>query len=176
MGRRLTIALLASGLLVVAMAGNANGGAASGIRGVLLDTTCAGPCTPCSAASPCPPPCPPCTARVCPERQRGAAIPCPAARSICADCGTQPQPYTGADAHVVVRRVSNGKVVARRAPTDGKFAVRLGRGRYRVHGFVSQPCWQGTTQTVSVHRSAFTTVELAVRNTCVVTPQASRRQ
>src|SRR5947208_12539402 len=124
MGRRLTIALLAAGLVLLALTAGASGGAPSGIRGVLLNTTCPGACTPCTATSPCPQPCPPCTAKICPERPPSYSIPCPAGRSICAGCATQPQPYTGPGAHVVVRRLSSGKVVARRAPTDGKFAVR----------------------------------------------------
>jgi hypothetical protein len=173
MGRRATIALAAIGLLVLALSGSAGGHSASGIRGVLLDTTCPGPCTPCTAQSPCVPPCPPCTARICPERPSSAAIACPAARSICAGCTSQPQPYAGAGGHVVVRRVSSGEVVARRAPTDGKFAIRLAPGHYRVHGFVAQPCWHGDTQNVVVHADAFTTVSIPVQNACVAAPQRS---
>jgi hypothetical protein len=172
MGRRAIMVLTAPFLLAFAASASA-GHSASGIRGVLLNTTCPGPCTVCGGASTCPP-CPPCTAQVCPARPAHAAIVCPAARTraVCAGCGVEPQPYTGPDAHVVVRRVSTGDVVARRAPTDGKFSVRLGPGRYRVHGFVAASCWQGETRRITVHRSAFTTVELAVRNACVVTPQA----
>src|SRR5882724_4079878 len=122
MGRRLTTALAATGLLILAISGSAGG----------------------HAASPCPPPCPPCTTQICPQRPtQDAAIPCPASSSICAGCAPQPQPYTGPNAHVVVRRVSNGDVVVRRAPTDGNFKVRLAPGHYRVHGFVSESCWQG---------------------------------
>jgi hypothetical protein len=72
---------------------------------------------------------------------------------------------------VVVRRLSNGDVVARRAPTDGKFAVRLAPGHYRVHGFVAQSCWQGATQNVVVHANDFTSVSIPVHNACVVAPQ-----
>ena len=171
MGKRPITALATTGLLILAISGSAGGHASSGIRGVLLDTTCPGPCTVCTAANPCPPPCPPCTTQICPERPQNAAIPCPAARSICADCGTQPQPYAGSDAHVVVRRLSNDHVVARLAPTDGKFAVRLAPGRYRVHGFVAQQCWQGTTVKVVVEAGAFTSVGIPVHNDCVLAPQ-----
>ncbi len=171
MARRVTTALAATGLLILAISGSAGGHATSGIRGVLLDTTCAGACTPCAAASPCPPPCPPCTTQICPERPAGAAIACPAARSICAGCAPQSQPYTGSNAHVVVRRVSNSAVVARRAPADGNFKIRLARGHYRVHGFVSESCWKGETQQVAVHAGSFTALSLAVHNNCVVTPQ-----
>jgi hypothetical protein len=170
------MALVATGLLVVAMSGTATGGARSGIRGVLLDTTCAGACTPCTAASPCPPPCPPCSEQPCPLRPSAAAIPCPAGRAICAGCATDPQPYTGPDAHVVIRRVSNGHVVARRAPTDGKFAARLAPGRYLVHGYVAESCWKGTTETVRVNEGAFTSAGLPVHNDCVVSPQPSARR
>jgi hypothetical protein len=173
MARRLTTALAATGLLVLAISGSAGGHASSGIRGVLLDTTCAGACTPCAAASPCPPPCPPCTTGICPARpNQDAAIPCPASSSICTGCTPQSQPYTGPNAHVVVRRVSNGAVVKRRAPTDGNFKIRLARGHYRVHGFVSESCWQGETQQVAVHAGSFTALSLAVHNNCVATPQA----
>jgi hypothetical protein len=172
MGRRLTAALAATGLLILAISGIAGGHASSGIRGVLLDTTCAGACTPCAAASPCPPPCPPCTTQICPQRStQDAAIACPASSSICTGCAPQSQPYTGPDAHLVVRRVSNGDVVARRAPTDGNFKIRLAPGHYRVHGFVSESCWQGETQKLAVRSGSFTALSLAVHNNCVVTPQ-----
>jgi hypothetical protein len=71
----------------------------------------------------------------------------------------------------VVRRISNDHVVARRAPTDGNFKLRLAPGHYRVHGYVSESCWQGETQKVAVHRGSFSVVSLAVHNDCVVTPQ-----
>jgi hypothetical protein len=172
MVRRAISALATAGLLTIAAAGSAGGHTASGIRGVLLDTTCAGPCIACTAANPCPPPCPPCTAHVCPERPAQASIACPAqSHAICANCGTQPQPYTGPDAHVVIRRVSSGDVVARRAPSDGKFSARLAPGRYRVHGFVAEQCWKGTTEKVTVHAGAFESVSLPVHNDCVAAPQ-----
>jgi hypothetical protein len=72
---------------------------------------------------------------------------------------------------VVVRRLPNLKVVARRAPTDGKFAVRLAPGRYRVHGFVVQQCWRGTTLKVVVEAGSFTSVSIPVHNDCVLAPQ-----
>jgi hypothetical protein len=62
--------------------------------------------------------------------------------------------------------------VKRRAPTDGNFKIRLARGHYRVHGFVSESCWQGETQQVAVHAGSFTALSLAVHNNCVATPQA----
>ena len=171
MARRAISALAVAGLLLLAASGSAGGHTRSGIRGVLLDTTCPGPCTACTQANPCPPPCPPCTTRVCPARPANAAIPCPAARAVCAGCGSQPQPYTGPGAHVVIRRVSSGDVIARRAPTDGKFAARLAPGRYRVHGFVAEQCWRGTTERVTVHAGAFTSISIPVHNDCVVAPQ-----
>jgi len=171
MGRRATAILAATSLMLLVTAASAGGHLTSGIRGVLLDTTCPGPCTPCTATSPCPQPCPPCTAQVCPARPAKAAIVCPQADAVCAGCPTQPQPYAGPDAHVVIRKVSSGDVVARRAPTDGKFAARLAPGRYRVHGFVSQSCWQGTTMKVVVGDGAFTSVGIPVHNDCVVSPQ-----
>lgn len=175
MGRRVTTTLAAMGLLMLVISASASAHFASGIRGVLLNTTCPGPCgSPCPAGqSPCVPPCPPCTARICPERpNQDAAIPCPALSSLCTGCAPQLQPYTGPDAHVVVRRVSNGAVVARRAPTDGHFGIRLAPGHYRIHGFVAESCWQGETQQVAVHAGSFTALSLAVHNNCVVTPQA----
>ena len=171
MGRRVTGTLAALGLLMLVMSVSASAYSTSGIRGVLLNTTCAGACTPCGAASPCPPPCPPCTTGVCPARPNQAAYPCPASSSICTGCAPQPQPYTGPNGHVVVRRISDDHVVARRAPTDGNFRIRLAPGHYRVHGYVSETCWQGETQKVAVHRGSFTTVSPAVHNNCVLTPQ-----
>lgn len=103
---------------------------------------------------------------------RNSAIVCPASSSVCNGCVAQPQPqpYTGPNAHVVVRRASDGAVVARRSPTAGHFRIRLGPGAYRVHGFVAEPCWKGQTEDAVVHSESFIRLELDVHNDCVVSP------
>jgi hypothetical protein len=168
MGRRATTSLAAVALIVLSAPGAANGHSRSGIKGVLLNMTCPGPCVP---------PCPPCTAGVCPERStaKASTMPCPASNACAYPCvpAEQPQPYTGPDAHVVVRRISDHRVVARRAPTDGRFRVRLRPGTYRVHGYVAESCWKGETERAVVHRGSFTALSLAVDNTCVVKPQTA---
>jgi hypothetical protein len=170
MGRRVTGTLAAITLVVFFSSLAASGNTSSGIKGVLLNTTCPGPCLP---------PCPPCVAQPCPERssRAGRARPCPAIACPDPCVPTQsPQPYTGPDAHVVVRRVSSGRVVARRAPTDGHFRVRLAPGAYRVHGYVAESCWVGQTQRAVVHAEHFTRLHLAVHNDCVLAPQPAARR
>jgi hypothetical protein len=102
-------------------------GKPSGIKGVLLDATCYGPC----AVNP------------------------------------DPKPYTGDSARLVVRSRPSGDVVARRSPADGRFRLRLPRGRYRVKGYVNDPCWQGEAKKIRVRKHRFRRVRLHVANTCI---------
>src|SRR5437763_11914840 len=120
MARRIATGLvLAGAALVVALGGPAAGRNAGGVKGVLLDATCPGPCTAC-------PPCPGPTARiVCPESQgRRRAIACPAPRSgSAAERSQPPTPYTGPHGHVSVRRLRDLNVVARPRLDSGRFSV-----------------------------------------------------
>ncbi len=171
------LAALAPILLLASLGAPAAAKTRSGVKGALLNTTCPGPCTPTPCACP-PSPCPPCTAKICPERPRPqspALIACPAARAL-DSTAVQPQPYSGPDAHLVVRRTADHKVVARRQPTDGHFRVRLAPGAYQVHGYVAAACWHGETKRVVVQARDFTTLQLDVYNACVVSPQPARKR
>ena len=124
----------------------------SGIKGVVLDTTCYGPCA-------YPPP---------------------------------PSPrYTG-PVTITVQRASNAALVASREASDGRFRIRVKRGRYDVSAVlpnppscqpqpgqvcpaaagaqraVIAPCMTGETKRIQVRRHRFTHVELHVQNTCIV--------
>jgi len=165
-------ALLLSGLALSPGAGAGDTG--TGVRGVLLDATCPGPCT-----------CPPCgPGMVCPEGAAPrAGIPCAAPRRGAAghegsvERGARsipPTPYSGDGARVVVRRASDGKVVAHRAPAGGRFQIRLEPGRYRVHGYVALSCWSGETVPVTVVSGSFARVRIYLRNQCVLGPQQAR--
>lgn len=72
---------------------------------------------------------------------------------------------------MVVRRSSDGKVVARPSVEGGRFAVHLPPGSYRIHGYVAMECWTGETVHVAVTRSHVSFVRLYVRNSCVLAPQ-----
>jgi hypothetical protein len=172
MARRIATGIvLAGAALVLLLGGPAAGSKAGGVKGVLLDSTCPGPCMAC-------PPCPGPTARIiCPASPaRSRAIACPAARGASAAKRSQPPtPYTGPDGHVSIRRLRDMKVVARPQLDGGRFSVHLPPGRYRVHGFVSADCWSGQTVAVKVTKDAFAKVNLYVTNTCVLAPQRARR-
>jgi hypothetical protein len=80
-----------------------------------------------------------------------------------------PPPYAGDDVVVEVRDASNGDLVATAVPHDGRFRVRLGRGRYSVHAEVSDPLWESEPpQTLRVRRDEFAHVELLVWNAAIV--------
>jgi hypothetical protein len=83
-------------------------------------------------------------------------------------CLRRPNPplYTGAGLTVKAHRVRDGRLVAVRRPSDGRFGMRVRRGRYRVSADVAGLCWQGSHRRVRVrHREVH--VRLTVRNTCI---------
>jgi hypothetical protein len=123
----LCLALLAS-LTFPAMVG---AGTATGIRGVVLDATCYGPC------------------RYPPEPL---------------------SPYTGPGLTVAVRSLPDNRLVMRLHPKDGRFAVRVAPGSYRLKARVRQghpPCWQGEAKQVKVLSGQVSRVRLRVANTCI---------
>lgn len=92
-------------------------------------------------------------------------------------CRVPPPPaplYTGPGLTVTVKRLPSHDVVATLHPKDGRFAVEVGPGLYRVLARVEQPspstqpsCWQGSRRKVGlVDQGA--RVRLTVRNRCVV--------
>jgi hypothetical protein len=87
----------------------------------------------------------------------------------------KPEPYTGPDAHVVIRALPERSVVARRAPKQGHFRVRLAPGLYKVRAYVQDStasrvmdCWQGEAKRVRVRKNRFRRVRLHVANVCIV--------
>jgi hypothetical protein len=124
-------------LLVLASVGflsiptGAGAGEATGIKGVVLNATCYGPC------------------RYPPE-------PLP--------------PYTGSGLVVTVRSLPDYQLVAKLYPKDGRFAVKVPPGSYRVRARVGEvpSCWQGEAKTVKVLSGKLSRVRLHVTNTCVV--------
>jgi hypothetical protein len=108
-------------------------------------------------------------------------------------CAEEPPPsplYTG-PVTVTVTRVTDGRLMASKATTDGHFRMRVKRGNYEVSAVppspppceptpqtvcplqaqraaVIAPCLMGDTQPVQVHRHRFSRVELHMRNVCIV--------
>jgi hypothetical protein len=120
----------------------------SGIRGVVLNSTCPGPCTTC---------------------------PCTTCLGPCAYPAPPPPTYSG-ESTVTIRRAGDGTTVATVTPVNGSFRVRLRRGWYDVTAAAGvgpaaampSGCWQGETVRVRVRRHRFTHVELHVANYCIV--------
>jgi hypothetical protein len=129
--RRAFVALVlaaCSACAVLAPASGAGGG--TGIRGVVLNATCYGPCR-------YPPP--------------------------------PPSPYTGTGLGVKVRSLPTNELVARLHPADGRFAVKLSPGWYRLKARVDQapPCWRGEARRAQVADGQLTRVRLRVANECI---------
>ena len=105
-------------------------GEAIGIRGVVLDATCYGPC------------------RYPPQPL---------------------SPYAGPGLAVVVRSLPDTELVARLHPTDGRFAVKLAPGWYRLKARVGQDrsCWRGEARKVQVLSGELARVRLRVANECI---------
>lgn len=92
-------------------------------------------------------------------------------------CNKPPPPaplYTGPGLTVTVRDLSTHQIVATLHPKDGRFAVHVGPGLYRVHAKISQPspsaqpsCWQGSHRKVGIVDQGVH-VRLTVRNLCIV--------
>jgi hypothetical protein len=107
------------------------------------------------------------------------------------DCRTPPSAYAGSIT-ITVTRPSDGRQVASRTTTDGKFRLRVKRGLYDVTAaaptppaceptpetvcpldasqpaVIVRPCVEGETKQVRVRRHRMTRVELNVQNVCVV--------
>ena len=128
--RRAAAAVLLLGGLAAALPASAPGANGSRISGVVVNTTCPGPCL-------YPPPPPPA--------------------------------YTGPGLTVRVKRARTGAVVATRHPDDGRFTVRVGPGRYRVHAWIAGGgCWRGSATAVRAPAGAIARVRLGVYNACIV--------
>lgn len=129
--RKAILALLAMSLLALAAPPAVAGtGEATGIRGVVLDATCYGPCR-------YPPP--------------------------------PLSPYTGSGLTVAVRSLSDNELVAVLHPKDGRFAIRLVPGWYRLKARVGQEpsCWRGEARRAQVLSGQVTRVRLRVANECI---------
>jgi hypothetical protein len=148
----------------------------SGVRGTVLDTTCASGCE-----AECPPP-PVCRGpHACTQR----VIACPLSRSqlrseslVCTQAGCPGPPivryplYEGEAATVLVRRAGAAKPMMRVPVSGGHFDARLGPGRYVLRVHVAEPCWTGTRETVTVPTSGFAAATLEVNDGCVMHPDA----
>ncbi len=148
----------------------------SGVRGTVLDTSCASGCE-----AECPPP-PVCRGpHACTQR----VIACPLSRSqlqseslVCTQAGCPGPPivryplYEGAAATVMVRRAGAAQPLMRVPVNGGHFNARLAPGRYVIHATVGEPCWTGTRETIRVEAGRFVAATLEVNDGCVVHPDA----
>jgi hypothetical protein len=174
MRRGLIAAVIVLGTLALVPAAQA-GQPGSGVRGTVLDTTCAVGCE-----VECPPP-PVCrgphactTGRiVCPLSQQEKRAP-----QVCTQAGcpgppiVEYPPYEGEAATVLVRRAGSAQVLMRVPVNGGRFTARLSPGRYVVLAHVGEPCWTGTRQVVEVKAGRFIPVVLKVNDGCVAHPDA----
>jgi hypothetical protein len=167
--------MVISAALALALLGSvpALAAAGSGVRGELLDATCAEGCT-----TPCPPP-PTCRgAHACTLSSLRPGIVCPLQSSrsrICLstvrDCGPVVfPPYTGEGAEVIVRRAGSEQVLTRKVPREGHFSLRLPPGRYVLRAHVALPCWEGERASVEVEAGHFAPLALEVFDPCAVHP------
>ncbi|MGV1047626.1 MAG: hypothetical protein ACOYD4_03755 [Solirubrobacterales bacterium] len=152
----------------------------SGIRGVVLDATCAAGCE-----VECPPP-PSCRADfACALSLRASAIACPLAGAaatplVCtrAGCPGPPlvryPPYEGEGLKITVRPAGESGVISRRDGHGGRYSVRLPPGTYVVHAWVALPCWAGQLHKVKVRPGRFTEPRFQVRDNCAA-QSAGRR-
>jgi hypothetical protein len=129
--RRALVSLVAVAWLAFTASPVAAGsGEATGIRGVVLDATCYGPCR-------YPPP--------------------------------PLSPYTGPELTVAVRSLPDNELVGRLHPKEGRFAIRLAPGWYRLKARVGKEpsCWRGETRKAQVLPGELTRVRLRVANECI---------
>ena len=126
------------------------------------------------------------------HKHRPAGVKGVVLNSTCPGACAEPPPpsplYTGS-VTVTVRRARDGAVVANQATADGHFRMRVKRGRYEVSATppgpppceptpvcplpaqgaaIIAPCLTGDTQPAQVRRHHFTSIELHVRNVCIV--------
>ncbi len=78
--------------------------------------------------------------------------------------------YSGPEAHLVVHRIGQAKIVAQAEPSGGHFSFGLAAGRYAVKAYVTRACWYGETGRVSVAARRFSYLALQVENRCVAQP------
>jgi hypothetical protein len=129
--RKALVALLVAASLAFTALPAAVAGEATGIRGVVLDATCYGPC------------------RYPPQPL---------------------SPYTGPGLTVAVRSLADNELVAMLRSKDGRFAIRLGPGWYRLKARVGQEpsCWRGEARKAQVLSGEVARVRLRVANECIV--------
>ncbi len=128
--RKALLALLVVASLAFTALPAAVAGEATGIRGVVLDATCYGPC------------------RYPPQPL---------------------SPYAGPGLTVAVRSLPDNQLVAKLHPTDGRFAIKLAPGWYRLKARVGQEpsCWRGEARKAQVVSGELTRVRLRVANECI---------
>ena len=108
------------------------------------------------------------------EAAKGGAIKVTVLDATCAGpCRVpppSPPPYTGPGLTVTVRHVRDGRLVAKRHPTDGRVRVSVPAGRYRVAARVGpdRMCWPRASKAVGVDAREVARVRLRVRNACIV--------
>ncbi len=171
-------ALVAMVLAALVWVSAAQAQPSSGVRGTVLDTTCASGCQ-----AECPPP-PVCRG---PHACTARLIACPLDRSfsesrseslVCTQAGCPGPPivryplYEGEAATVLVRRAGAAKPLMRVPVNGGHFNARLAPGRYVVRATVGEPCWTGTRQTIVVEAGRFAAATLEVNDGCVAHPDA----
>ncbi len=78
--------------------------------------------------------------------------------------------YNGPDAHLVVHRVGEPRIVAQGEPSGGHFSFELAAGRYAVKAYVRRACWYGETIRVSVVSRHFANLALGVEDRCLAHP------
>jgi hypothetical protein len=78
-------------------------------------------------------------------------------------------PYTGPGLTVTVRSLPDDQLVARLHPKEGRFAIRLAPGWYRLKARVAQEssCWRGEARKAQVLPGELTRVRLRVANECI---------
>jgi hypothetical protein len=76
------------------------------------------------------------------------------------------RPYAG-EATIVAEPRSRRARAADGAVDDGDFRVRLRPGRYRVEVRIDDPCWQGDSDKLRVHRQEFRQLRFEVSNDCI---------
>jgi hypothetical protein len=172
---------IATVLILVALAllpAAAGAQASSGVRGTVLDTTCATGCE-----EECAPP-PVCRVGLVCAQGAGASIVCPLSQRsgagplFCTQAGcpgppiVKYPPYEGTAGQVIVRRAGSATVLRKLSVVGAKFAATLAPGRYVLRAQVREPCWTGTRAIVEVPAGRTIPAILQVGDSCVAHPDS----
>jgi hypothetical protein len=78
-------------------------------------------------------------------------------------------PYTGPGLTVAVRSLPDNELLTRLHPEEGRFAIRLAPGWYRLKARVGQEpsCWRGGTRKAQVYPGEISRARLRVANECI---------